>query len=222
MAETLHRLSGGRLLLGLGAGGNDVELAAVGARALSPGEKITALGEVVAILRRLWTEPEVTFDGRFHTTSDATLTPRPGSTIPIWLGTFGSRGLDLAGRVADGWIPTLGYVPEERLGPMRQQVLRAAEAAGRDPGAVRTILNVPIDVGGRPGGNPGQLTGEPVAVAERLWGFVEMGFDGFNFIAPEEDAPDQHRRLAGEILPLLRPVAVSAPAAGARSERPPV
>jgi alkanesulfonate monooxygenase SsuD/methylene tetrahydromethanopterin reductase-like flavin-dependent oxidoreductase (luciferase family) len=91
MAETLDRLSGGRLVLGLGVGGFDHEFAAFGLAQRTAGQKVTALGEAVTIIRGLWTQDSVSYDGEHFHVTGARIEPRPAHQIPIWLGTYGAR-----------------------------------------------------------------------------------------------------------------------------------
>ena len=130
MAETLDRLSGGRLLLGLGGGYSDDEFRAFGIGVPTPREKVDGLDEAIQVIRGLWTEPSFTFAGRIHRTDAATIAPRPDRPIPIWVGTFGPRALAVTGRLADGWIPSLGHAPPETIPAMRDRIARAAEAPG--------------------------------------------------------------------------------------------
>src|SRR5207244_3795292 len=81
----------------------------------------------------LWSEPRFTHQGRRYSTEKAELEPKPSRRIPIWLGTFAPRGLAVTGRLADGWIPSLGYAPPDEVVGMRERVLDAARKAGRDP-----------------------------------------------------------------------------------------
>ena len=133
-AESLDRLSGGRLLLGLGAGGDDSEFRALGLPVRSPAEKVRGLEEAVRIVKGLWSEPSLTHHGTIYHTEDAQLDPKPAHRIPIWLGTFGERALEVTGRVADGWIPSRGYVPDEALPVMRDPGPRRGRASGPQPG----------------------------------------------------------------------------------------
>jgi alkanesulfonate monooxygenase SsuD/methylene tetrahydromethanopterin reductase-like flavin-dependent oxidoreductase (luciferase family) len=97
MAETLDRLSCGRLVLGLGVGGFDHEFAAFGLAQRTAGQKVTALGEAITIIRGLWTQDSVSYDGEHFHVAGARIEPRPAHQIPIWLGTYGARGLRLTG-----------------------------------------------------------------------------------------------------------------------------
>jgi alkanesulfonate monooxygenase SsuD/methylene tetrahydromethanopterin reductase-like flavin-dependent oxidoreductase (luciferase family) len=204
MAETFHRLSGDRLLLGLGGGASDHEFRAFGLRVPSTREKIDGLAEAIEITRGLWTQPAFTYTGRLYHTEAADIAPKPAQPIPIWLGTFGPRGLALTGRLADGWIPTLGYAPAEALPGMRDQVLAGARAAGRDPAEITCALNLEIRVGnGGPAGTA-PVSGPVDAVAEQLSGYVRLGFTAINFKPQGPDPDGQIARLAQEVIPAVR------------------
>jgi alkanesulfonate monooxygenase SsuD/methylene tetrahydromethanopterin reductase-like flavin-dependent oxidoreductase (luciferase family) len=206
MAETLHRLSGGRLILGLGGGSSDREFEAFGIGVPSPRDKVDGLGEAVEIIRGLWTSPELTYRGRLHHTVAAPLEPKPHRPIPLWLGTFGPRALTLTGRLADGWFPSLGYAPQEQLARMRDRVLTAAQAAGRSADELTCVLNVEVRIG-RDGSAPGRLTGSPEQVAEALAGLAGLGFRVFNLkpaLKPAaSDREEQVERLAREVMPAV-------------------
>src|SRR5438552_3273160 len=126
MAETLDRLSGGRLILGLGGGYSDDEFRAFGLRVPSPRDKVHGMEEAIRITRGLWSQPTLTFDGRLYRTDGAAVEPKPAHQIPIWLGTFGDRALAVTGRLADGWIPSHGFAPPEHVPAMRERVMSAA------------------------------------------------------------------------------------------------
>ena len=204
MAETLDRLSGGRLILGLGGGAVDGEFRAFGLPARSPRDKVDGLEEAIRITRGLWSQPTFSFAGRLYRTDAAQLQPRPGHHIPIWLGTYGNRALALTGRLADGWIPSLGYAPPERIPAMRQRVLAAARAAGRDPDELTCVYNVVVRVDEHAEGRPSVVAGSPEAVTERLLGFLELGFTALNLIPTGPDPHEQAGRLAREVVPALR------------------
>jgi probable F420-dependent oxidoreductase len=102
-AASLDVLSGGRLRLGVGLGWNEVEYTALNEDFHTRGKR---LEEQVAVLRRLWTEPLVTFDGRWHHIPDAGLNPLPlQRPIPLWFGGQADPMLRRAARLADGWMP---------------------------------------------------------------------------------------------------------------------
>jgi alkanesulfonate monooxygenase SsuD/methylene tetrahydromethanopterin reductase-like flavin-dependent oxidoreductase (luciferase family) len=189
MAESLQRLSGGRLVLGLGNGGYDREFAAFGLSRRTPGEKVDALGEAIILMRRLWTEPAVTVDGQHYRADAAEIRPHPPQPIPIWLGAYGTRSLAQAGALADGWLPSLGRATVDQLRGMRATVREAAERAGRDPDAITYACNVFIEPGGIDASLP------------QLHQLVDSGFDTL-LIAGLSTASSRDE-FAGRILPEL-------------------
>jgi len=131
-AAQVDVLSGGRMRLGVGAGWNAVEYEGLGQDFHYRGRR---LEEQVALLRALWAEPVVTFDGRFDHVTRAGINPRPvRARIPIWLGGMADVVLERVGRFADGWFPQYRDPAQLRDGIAR--VHRAAEAIGRDPSAI--------------------------------------------------------------------------------------
>jgi probable F420-dependent oxidoreductase len=100
MAE-LDLLSGGRVVLGVGTGWNYVEYGALG---VDFDRRGALLDEQIAVLRALWTEPLVDFQGEFHRIDRAGLNPMPRKPIPIWMGGFGKRPVERAARAGDGYI----------------------------------------------------------------------------------------------------------------------
>ncbi|OBH84294.1 LLM class F420-dependent oxidoreductase [Mycobacterium scrofulaceum] len=127
-AAEVDLLTGGRFRLGVGLGWNAVEYEALGESFTNRGKRSE---EQVELLRRLWTERSVTFAGKYHTVTAAGLAPLPVQRpIPVWIGAASDRGLERAGRIADGWFPMTA--PGPGLDPARELVQRAAAAAGRD------------------------------------------------------------------------------------------
>jgi probable F420-dependent oxidoreductase len=200
MAETLDRLSHGRLILGLGGGYSDEEFRAFGLRVPSPGQKITGLQEAIQVVRGLWEQPRLTFEGQRYRIDDAELEPKPARRIPIWLGTFGPRALGVTGRLADGWIPSLGFAPPGQIPAMRSRIDAAAREAGRDPDDIVRTYNIEVSLDGAP--RPGIVAGPPDAIIEQLRGFVDLGFTAFN-VMPLGDPDEQLHRLADEVLPAV-------------------
>jgi alkanesulfonate monooxygenase SsuD/methylene tetrahydromethanopterin reductase-like flavin-dependent oxidoreductase (luciferase family) len=203
MAETFDRLSEGRLILGLGAGASDGEFRGFGLDVRPPRDKVDGLAEAIHIIRGVWTQPSFTFTGRLYRTDAAELTPKPDHRIPIWLGTFGNRALDVTGRLADGWIPSLGYAAPEQLQVMRGRTLAAAQAAGRDPAEVTCALNLQIRLQDQPGTDPAVVCGPPQAVTGRLLELAAMGFNALNLIVTGSGG-DQLERIARDVIPAVR------------------
>lgn len=127
-AAEVDVLSGGRLRLGVGNGWNDVEYEALGQDFATRGRR---LEEQVALLRRLWTERSVTFEGSFDTVTGAGLAPMPvQQPIPVWMGASSAAAFRRIGRVADGWFPMLR--PGDDLDGARSIIAESAAEAGRD------------------------------------------------------------------------------------------
>src|SRR6201996_4804695 len=159
LAASLDQLTGGRFILGLGAGYLDEEIAALGAPALSPAQKIDGLAEAIQVIRGAWTQSGFTQHGRQHSVRNLEMEPKPGRPIPIWLGTFGPRALAVTGRLADGWSPSLGSLPTEQSPARRRRIDAAAESAGRDPAHIRSILNLPVRIDPAATPHPDLVTG---------------------------------------------------------------
>ncbi len=204
MAESLDRLSDGRLILGLGAGSSEQESAALGAPVRPPAERIEALEEAIRIIRGAWSEPVFTYDGAYYRNEEARIEPKPARTIPIWVGAYGPRALDLTGRLADGWIPSMPYLPPSEVRPSMDRVRAAAERAGRNPDVLDFAYNVPVRVGGGPPRDPArQIAGAPGEVADGLAGLLRFGFTVLN-LSIAGDRAEQMRRLAEDVLPVVR------------------
>ncbi|UMG93977.1 LLM class flavin-dependent oxidoreductase [Nocardioides sp. TF02-7] len=153
-AASLDVLSGGRFELGLGAGAFWDGIAAMGGRRLTPAEGVDALREGIAIIRGLWdteTRGGLRFDGTYYQAAGAKRGPRPAHDIGVWVGAYKPRMLELTGSVADGWLPTVEYLPRGvgSLPGLNARIDDAAVAAGRSPADVRRLLNVMnVDLGG--------------------------------------------------------------------------
>ena len=131
-AAEVDLLSGGRLRLGVGIGWNAVEYSALGEDFSTRGRR---LEEQVELLRRLWTERSVTFDGEFDQVKGAGLMPMPvQQPIPLWVGGSSAPAYRRMGRVADGWFPQV--LPGPRLTEALELVAEGAVDAGRDPGTI--------------------------------------------------------------------------------------
>jgi alkanesulfonate monooxygenase SsuD/methylene tetrahydromethanopterin reductase-like flavin-dependent oxidoreductase (luciferase family) len=205
MAESLDRLSGGRLILGLGGGYSDEEFRAFGLRVPSPRQKVDGLEDAMHITRGLWSQRKFSYEGRQYHTEAAELEPKPEHPIPIWLGTYGPRALALTGRLANGWIPTLSPdAPPERIPAMRDAILDAANQAGRDADAITCVYNLQIRVDDRVEPDPYTVSGTPDAIVDRLVDFVELGFGAMNLSPIGPNLDGQIERLGHEIVPEIR------------------
>jgi alkanesulfonate monooxygenase SsuD/methylene tetrahydromethanopterin reductase-like flavin-dependent oxidoreductase (luciferase family) len=213
-AASLDVLSGGRFELGLGAGGFPDVIAGFGGPRRTPGEAVEAVEEAIGVIRLLWSDQRsVSFDGKYYKLDDARPGPQPAHAIGIWVGAFRPRMLRLVGRAADGWLPSLGVLSRDELRAGNQRIDAAAEKAGRDPRAIRRIINLQglIGEGPAPARSElpvGYLAGEPLAGPAGWWletlaSFLEDGFDTIVFW-PVDPAPGQVEALARDVVPHLR------------------
>lgn len=141
MAATLQVLSGGRLVLGIGAGWREEEYRAYGYDFPSSAVRLHQLEEVVQICRLMWTEAHPTFRGTYFQIEDAVATPRPDVVPPICIGSSGDKiGLPIVGRQADMWNT---FYPGSEVWKRKREIVDvAAVDAGRDPGAVESCVTM--------------------------------------------------------------------------------
>src|SRR5207248_310311 len=198
-AASLDLLTGGRVELGLGAGGFWEAIEAYGGPHRAPGDALAALAEAIEVIRLVWSGTRnLRFDGAHYRLAGAQSGPVPAHPIGIWLGVYGPRALRLAGRVADGWVPSL----RGELKPVRDMVRRlddAAAEAGRDPAAIRRVLNVSGAITDGP--VEGLFNGPVPHWVEQLTGLVVR--DGFDTFVLATDAPGQLARFAEEVVPAV-------------------
>ena len=146
MAATVDHVSGGRLDLGLGAGGDPGVDPAIGLPDLGAGERVERLDESAQILRHLWTLPVTTFAGKHYRLADVPSDPKPvQQPMPLWLASNGERrGLRVVAERATGWLTaTFDTVPGDLtrlMGVLNQH----CEAVGRDPGTLRRGVQFPL------------------------------------------------------------------------------
>ncbi|HEY4570942.1 MAG TPA: LLM class flavin-dependent oxidoreductase, partial [Kribbella sp.] len=189
---TLDLITGGRVELGLGAGGFLDAVAANGGPRLTSGQSITALEEAVGIMREVWTPTGggIRLAGKHYTVAGAKRGPVPAHDVSIWLGAYKPRMLAVTGRLADGWLPSSGYAGPDQLAAMNKIIDEAAVEAGRDPADVRRLYNV----SGRFAGSGGFLQGP-----EELWidQLTELTLgEGMSTYILASDDPDDIRRFA--------------------------
>ncbi len=141
---TLGELNPGRMILGVGTGESLNEIAATGAEWPPAKERLARLRESVELIRRLWTEECVTFEGKYCRTLIATIYDRPDQPIPIYIGAGGPVAAKFAGRAGDGFICTSGKGIELYRDHLLPAVEEGAKAAGRDPAAIERTIEVKV------------------------------------------------------------------------------
>src|ERR1051326_144340 len=194
MLATIDVLSGGRVLVGVGAGWLDEEFEAIGAPPFAERGKVT--DEYMQAFRVLWTQPEPRFEGRFVKFSNIAFEPKPVQKPhpPLWVGGESGPALRRAAKLGDGWYPigTNPTHPLDTLARYRAGVARlkkSVEDAGRDPAKVTLayrvhrhgdLVSAKADDGERNlfSGGAGEIAGELRAMRELGVAAVDFSFPG--------------------------------------------
>jgi alkanesulfonate monooxygenase SsuD/methylene tetrahydromethanopterin reductase-like flavin-dependent oxidoreductase (luciferase family) len=207
----LSALSGGRVVLGIGAGGLWDDIARLGVDRRSPAQAVRAMEEAITVVRLLSGGGDpVTFHGEFHQVTG--LVPAPVPTPPIWTGSLGPKSLEVTGRLADGWIP--GHAADwrsSRFAESRPVIDEAAAAAGRDPTEVATIYNLPGRITASPLPATRDDSGRWIGGSVEQWAeelttaVLDHGAGGFVYF-PGDDTPADAAlgRWALEVVPAVR------------------
>ncbi len=201
-AASLDVLSGGRVEMGIGAGAFWDAVVAMDGPRRSPGEAVRSVEEAIKVMHLVWSEERsVRFDGQIYSLRGMRPGPHPVHEIGIWVGAYGPRMLSVIGRIADGWVPSLGYSPPERIPEMQQRIDEGAEKAGREPKEIRRACNISGRIGREADGT---LDGPVSKWTEGLRRFaLELGMDTFIFW-PSEDRERQVELFANEVVPAVR------------------
>jgi coenzyme F420-dependent glucose-6-phosphate dehydrogenase len=140
---TLACLNPGRIWLGVGTGESMNETPATGADWPGAKERRERLAEAIGLMRRLWTDERVTFEGQYYRTEKATIYDRPDELVPIYVAASGPLAAKLAGRAGDGFIVTSGKAPE-LYEELSAAMAEGAAAAGRDPESIVKLIEVKV------------------------------------------------------------------------------
>lgn len=222
MAATLQQLSGGRLVLGYGAGWMDHEYRAYGYDFPSAKIRIEQMVEGIQIMRAMWRGTHrdggsgpASFEGKYYRIEDAVCEPRPTPPPPVLIGGDGDRYLLRAvAEHADWWLP-FGRTPDL----LRQKIATLQDhcaAVGRDYDTIRKTFTLRVhlartkaeaerSVGGRPmRPEDPSFVGEPAALVEYLHRYTELGIDLFQLVFPQFPRTDDMELFAAEVLPAFR------------------
>jgi alkanesulfonate monooxygenase SsuD/methylene tetrahydromethanopterin reductase-like flavin-dependent oxidoreductase (luciferase family) len=197
---SLDILSNGRVELGIGAGGFWDAIAAAGGPRRTPSEAVRALAEGIDVIRGAWDleRRSLRHDGDHYRVVGAHPGPAPAHRVEIWIGALGPRMLRLTGRLGDGWLPSMTYVPPDTLAERNAVIDDAAVAAGRGPSDVRRLYNVNASAGRGTAG----LVGNSADWADQLAALaVEEGMSTFLLAS---DDMYEIRRFAAEVVPTVR------------------
>ena len=184
MAATLDHVSGGRLILGIGAGWHDPEFEAFG---YPTDHKVGRFEESLAVIIGLIRDGRADLDGRFVTARDAVLRPPARPDLPILVAAKRPRMLELVARHADAWNLAWFGLPDERLARVRGELMDACERVGRDPATLAITVGITVryptaqrtdpDAADRPSADGPYLTGRPDEIAAGLGAYAAAGVD---------------------------------------------
>jgi alkanesulfonate monooxygenase SsuD/methylene tetrahydromethanopterin reductase-like flavin-dependent oxidoreductase (luciferase family) len=185
MAATLHHLSRGRYVMGLGAGWLEEEYRAYGYDFPRPRVRLEQLEEAILLIRTLWRDQPATFTGKHYSIENAYCEPRPTTDIPILVGTSGEKALRIVAEHADAWN---WDAPLDAYEKSYTTLLRHCEEVGRDISEILLTAGTEIHLPHReedfePGemryGDPKILGPRPETVIEELLPMVELGVRHF-------------------------------------------
>ncbi|HEV3381504.1 MAG TPA: LLM class flavin-dependent oxidoreductase [Trebonia sp.] len=206
-AATLDQLSGGRLVLGLGAGWQINEHHAYGIELEPPGKRVTRFEEAIQIVRAMLSQDSTTFHGACYDITDAPCDPKPvQSPLPLLVGTASPRMLRITARHADQWNT---WGTPEVAAARRAALVEACEKVGRDPATIWTSVNafVGLDVTTPPPGRA-SISGSAQQLVDQFGQYAELGFDEFNLPdrnlgADKAERADNLARIKTEVLDQL-------------------
>ena len=239
---TLGCLAPGRVILGVGTGEAMNETPATAAGWPGAKERRLRMAEAIELIRKLWAEERVTFEGEYYRTDKATIYDKPEQPVPIYVAASGPLAAKLAGRAGDGFICTSGKGTE-----LYQQLLgnvaEGAEAAGRDASTIERTIEVkvsydrdadyalkacewwaalaltadeksgiedPIEMERLADEHADRahtrfiVTADPEECAEKIWWYVDQGFQHLVFHGPGADQRRFLEQFSEDVLPLLR------------------
>ena len=216
MGATLHFLSGGRFILGLGAGWHEEEYRAYGYDFLPAHVRVEQLEEALQIIKAMWAEEKATFEGKYYRVIEARCEPRPDPTPTVMVGAFRPKMMRLTAKYADWWnVSSTGIQGYRR---MAEAFERACAEVGRDPSTVRrswgggcacapTQAEAEVFAGGLYSADNAfddfGFIGTPKQVVEQMHPFIDLGVDYFMFDCGGFPKLTTLEMLINEVLPAL-------------------
>jgi alkanesulfonate monooxygenase SsuD/methylene tetrahydromethanopterin reductase-like flavin-dependent oxidoreductase (luciferase family) len=207
---SLSALSGGRIVLGIGAGAIWDMIVRLGVPRRGGGSAVRAMEEAIILIRALaGGGGPVTFDGEFYQVTG--LDPAGVAAPPIWTGSVGPKSLAVTGRAADGWVPSMASDwQSQRYRESRPRIDEAAVEAGRDPAEIIDVYNFGGRITAQPlaatRGDDGRWIGGSVQqwIDELTVAVLEHHARGFIFRSTDDDPTEALARWATEIVPAVR------------------
>ena len=198
-AATLSVLSGGRLVLGIGAGWNEREFKLLGTDHRTRGKR---MNESIEVMQALWRQEKASYKGRFYDFEHVTLSPRPeASHVPLWIGGNSLAAIRRAATMGDGWLPS-SPTPESLREGIRQLEALAGDRPTPTVGA--TLFVDASLMGSKVGAEPPQVAGSIAEMVQTLKAYETAGLAHLiiNFVAYDLAAlSDQMALFATEVMP---------------------
>ncbi len=215
MAATLQEFSGGRFVLGYGAGWAEEEYKAYGFEFPSARVRIAQMVEGIEVMRALWTGGPVSYEGKYYQLHDAICEPKPEPTVPILIGGDGERFLLRAvAEHGDWWLPfsRTDELLKEKIAVLKDH----CTAVGRDYNTIRKTYQMRVHLaktrakadklvdGNLPGAQDPAYVGDPAGLRDRILELNELGFDLFQFVFPRFTDTTDIELFGQEVLPTFR------------------
>lgn len=219
MGATLHFMSGGRFVLGIGAGGQEAEYLAYGYKFSSGSTRVEELDETLQIIKAMWTQERATVEGKHYRVKEAWCEPKPNPVPPIMVGAFRPKMLRLTARHADWWNVSSTSIEDYRA--YLREFERACDEIGRDPATVRRVWSggcvcapterevadlaaARLELGEDAAYEVGvDFVGTPSQLIEQMQPFVELGVDYFMLDCGGFPRLTTVETLVHEVLPAL-------------------
>ncbi len=212
MAATLQYMSEGRLILGMGAGWHQEECDAYNFDFPAPGVRVEELDEALQIIKAMWREDNVTFEGKHHRVKNASCQPKPDPIPPIMVASFQPRMLRLTARHADWW--NIQGIDINKISGQLEACEQACAAVGRDPATLRRTLHVgcycapterelKILTADQEISPSFSFVGTPEQVVEQIRPFIDLGIKYFQIECGGFPRLTTLETLVAEVLPML-------------------
>jgi probable F420-dependent oxidoreductase len=206
-AATIDRLSGGRMVLGLGAGWQVNEHHAYGIELEPPGKRVSRFEEAIQIVRSMLSQELTTFHGAYYDITDAPADPKPvQSPLPLLVGTRSPRMRRITARYANEWNT---WGTPEQAAAHRAALTEACHEVGRDPATMRTSINALIGLGAS-ASPPGRaaIFGSAQQLTDQVGQYADLGFDelivpDWNLSTDKSERADTLARIKSEVLDRL-------------------
>jgi alkanesulfonate monooxygenase SsuD/methylene tetrahydromethanopterin reductase-like flavin-dependent oxidoreductase (luciferase family) len=207
MAAILHVLSGGKFILGIGAGWKEDEYRAYGYPYPPAAERIDQLEEAVQVIKALWTESQATFHGNYYHIENAECQPQPNPPIPLFIAGGGEKKtLRVVAKYADWW--NVPFVTSEEFAHKQRVLEEHCREVGRDPSEIMPtyygLVSLVDDPGKVEKRDVNVVGGTSEMIAEELLQFVRLGVKHFQLRFLDFPSTDGLEKFIDEVIPKLR------------------